>query len=105
MIEMSRGIDWLVLNAISSCLVRFPPHTAQVLECDLDIEMSNFIIEPVNVYPMDVASRTYNASENKGKLCVMNMTDRSYIVKTESDIEQQQQLVQSKKARLQCVGC
>lgn len=100
MIEMSRGIDWLVLNAISSCLVRF-----QVLECDLDIEMSNFIIEPVNVYPMDVASRTYNASENKGKLCVMNMTDRSYIVKTESDIEQQQQLVQSKKARLQCVGC
>lgn len=34
-----------------------------------------------------VASRTYNASGNKGKLCVMNMTDCSHIVKTGKVVE------------------
>lgn len=85
MIEMSSGVDWLVLNAVSSRRVRIPPHTAQVIECDLATEMSDFIIEPANVFPLGiVASRTNNASGNKGKLCVMNMTDRSHIVKTGS---------------------
>lgn len=85
MIEMSSGVDWLALNAVSSRRVRIPPHTAQVIECDLANEMPDFIIEPANVFPMGiVASRTYNASGIRGKLCVIIMTDRSHIVKTGS---------------------
>ena len=85
MIEMSSGVDWLVLNAVSCRRAQIPLHTAQVIECDLANEMSDFIIEPANVFPLGiVASRTYNNSGNKGKLCVINMTDRGHFVKTGS---------------------
>uniref|UniRef100_A0A8W8MKS2 C2H2-type domain-containing protein n=1 Tax=Magallana gigas TaxID=29159 RepID=A0A8W8MKS2_MAGGI len=85
MIEMSSGVDKLVLIAVSSRRVRIPSHTAQVIEYDLANEMSDFIIEPANVFPLGiVASRTYNNSGNKGKLCVINMTDRGHFVKTGS---------------------
>lgn len=103
MIEMSTGVDWLVLNAVSCRRVRIPLHTAQVIECDLANEMSDFINEPVNVFPEGVVdSRTYSASGNKGKLCVMNMTD--ILLKQEVLSKKQQQLVQSRTVRLQCVG-
>ena len=76
---------WQVLNAVPSRRVRIPPHTAQVIECHLDAEMPDFIIEPVSVFPSGiVASRTYNISGKVGKLCVMNLTDRSHIIKTGS---------------------
>lgn len=56
-----------------------------MIECSLNSEMPDFIIEPANDFPSGIlASRTYNASVKAGKLCVMSMTDRSHIVKTGS---------------------
>lgn len=55
-IEMSSEINWPVLNDITSRPVRIPPHTAQVIECDLNIKMADFIIELANVFPLGIVA-------------------------------------------------
>lgn len=81
--ELSTEASVPVLDAVSARRVRVPPHTAQVIECDLSADMPEFILEPTSIFPPGiVASRTYNAAGNKGKLCILNLTDRSHIIKT-----------------------
>lgn len=44
--------------------------------------MPEFILEPAIIFPPGiVASRTYNSAGTHARLCVLNMTDRSYIIK------------------------
>ncbi|XP_061180635.1 uncharacterized protein LOC133189248 [Saccostrea echinata] len=72
-----------VLDAVSVRRVRVPPHTAQVIECALTSDMPEFMLEPASIFPPGiVASRTYNAAGNKAKLRILNLTDRSHIIKT-----------------------
>ena len=72
-----------VLDAVSVRRVRIPPHTAQIIESTLSSDMPEFMLEPASIFPPGiVASRTYNTAGNRAKLCILNMTDRSHIVKT-----------------------
>jgi predicted aspartyl protease len=68
-------------SVVSARRVRIPPHTAQVEERNVSTDMPSFIIEPTNFPSGIIASRIYSAVGNVGKLCVMNMTDRSNIIK------------------------
>ena len=58
-----------VFDAFLARRVRVPPHTAQVIECDLNADMPDFILEPASIFPPSiVASRTYNAAGKRAKL-------------------------------------
>ncbi|XP_062613888.1 uncharacterized protein LOC134275637 [Saccostrea cucullata] len=60
--------------------VRLPPLSVGVIDCNIEKELPDFILEPTNNFPVGVSpSRTFNQTGNKGKLCLINMTPRSHI--------------------------
>lgn len=72
-----------VRHATLARKVRIPPHTIQVIECDLGRDMSDLILEPASIFPLDIeASWTYNSAGTNAMLCVWNIMDRSYIINT-----------------------
>jgi hypothetical protein len=72
-----------VLDAVSARRVRIPAHTAQVIECDLSVDIPEFMLELISIFLHGrLASLTYNTTGKRGRLCVLNLTDRSYTIKT-----------------------
>lgn len=73
-----------VTEAVSARRVRIPSHTVHIIDCDLKRDMPDFILEQASICsPGIVASRTNNpaGTHMHARLCVLNMTDLSYIIK------------------------
>lgn len=69
--ELSTGVPVSVIEAVSTRRVQIPSHTAHIIECDLESDMPDFILEPASIFPHGiVASKTYNSAGTHARLCV-----------------------------------
>lgn len=65
------------MRAVSVRTVRLPPLSVGVIDCEISDDISDFILEPLNEFPVRVIP--FNKSRTKGKLCLMNLTPRAHI--------------------------
>ena len=77
------------INAVSVRRLRVPPLSAQVIECALDAKLGHFMLEPVSGFPDGILfAISLNSSGERGKICVVNMTRRGQIIKSNQLIGQ-----------------
>lgn len=70
----------LFMQTVSMRRVRLPPLSVGVIDCELTDEISDFVLEPLDEFPVGVIpSRSFNKSGKRGKLCLMNLTPRANI--------------------------
>lgn len=68
------------VQAVSVRRVRLPPLSVGVIDCEITDEIPDFILEPLDEFPVGVIpSRSFNKSGTRGKLCLMNLTQRAHI--------------------------
>lgn len=66
------------MQAFSVRRVRLPPLSVGVIDCEITNEISDFILGPLDDFPVGVIpSRPFNKSGTRGKLCLMNLTQRA----------------------------
>lgn len=60
--------------------MRLPPLFLGVIDCKITNEISDFILEPLDEFPLRVIpSRSFNKSGTRGKLCLINLTLSAHI--------------------------
>ncbi len=60
--------------------VRLPPLSVGVIDCEITDEISDFVLEPLDEFPVGVIpSMSFNKSGKRGKLCLMNLTPRVHV--------------------------
>lgn len=75
------------VKAVSVRRVRLPPFSVGIVECSASRELPEFILEPVDNFPSGVLpARSFNNSGKSGKLCLINMTQRSHVFKAGQEL-------------------
>lgn len=58
--------------------VTLTSYSARIVNCELDSQLSDFIIEPVKNFPgvsgWVVISRAFNSTGKSGNLCILNLS-------------------------------
>ncbi|XP_052681414.1 uncharacterized protein LOC128162302 [Crassostrea angulata] len=68
------------MQAVSVRRVRLPPLSVVVIDCGITDEILEFILEPLDKFSVWViSSRSFNKSETRGELWLMNLTPRAHI--------------------------
>ena len=71
------------VKAVSVRRVRLPPFSVGVVE----LSVSRELLEPVDNFPSSVLpARSFNKSGKSGKLCLINMTQRSHVFKAGQEL-------------------
>ena len=66
------------VKAVPVRRVRLPLPSVEIVECAVSEELPDFILEPVdNFIPGVLPASSFNKSGKSGKLCLINMTQRS----------------------------
>lgn len=70
------------VQAVSARRVHLPPLSPGVIDCTVQGDLTDFILEPVDKFPPGVLpSRSINPAGKNGKICLINMTSQSHVFK------------------------